>query len=224
MLMVLVILAGLLLLSRVSLTVQMRIQNLSYWKVDIQVKAFGGLIRIKRSWDIKEYLSHVFDDEEESGSWIHKWIHKRDDLQEDRMFSYLKGPVLNSAKELTIHFLNWHSGAGTGDAAVTGRLAGIVWAVKGAMEAWLKQHISMRKTPDLKFVPSFQARQFTSELSCMVSIRTGKAIVVIHDLYKQWKTFRRRDDSGTSNQRVNDNSDGKFEGNDRREYDRWRSG
>lgn len=213
------------LLSKIKLKLSFRMKNFSECKLYIHIKAVYGLIRIKRCMDIKELLIHEMNDDEALEA-IHKWQEKLDDTTTSSIIKDMKNPVLEAVKKLDILYFTWRSGAGLGDAAVTGRLAGGVWAIKGVMEAWLKRYVPMKKEPEIIFNPFFNSRGFESELFCMVSIRSGKAIRTIIGLYKNWKMLnnRRIGNNGTSNQGFNDDSDGELEGNDRRKYDRWRSG
>lgn len=214
------------LISKIILKFSFRMKNLSECTLDIHLVTAYGLIRIKRTLDIKDKLHNLMNDEGKSQETVGKWQKKLEDTTNDMMLKDLKAPMLEALKNLTIHCFVWRSGAGVGEAAATGRLAGAVWSIKGIFEAWLKRYVPMKKAPELSFVPFFQAVGFDTEISCMVSIRTGKAILTLLRFIKKWKKLnnRRTENNGTSNQGVNDDSDGKFERNDRCEYDRWRSG
>lgn len=215
-----------LLFSKITLYFILRIDHLNKFKLTIQIKLVYGAIRINKSLDLKERLAQFFRDEHKSVEAINKWHKKFEDTANDIKIKDLKKPVFESLKKMDIHCLIWHSGAGTGDASVTGRLAGVAWSIKGVIEAWLKQNIRMKKDPEISFTPFFQSAGFESDLSCMVSIRIGKAILTILGLYNTWKKLKNRriESDGTSNQRVNDDSDGKLKRNDRCKYDRRRSG
>ncbi|RWR07752.1 DUF2953 domain-containing protein [Siminovitchia fortis] len=223
---ILILIMAAVFISRIKVKVFFRMQNLSECTLAIHLSAAYGLVRIKRSLDIKKQIDNLVNDEEKSAEAVDKWQRKLEGKTNEDLIKHLKDPILEALKKWTIHYFIWRTGAGTGDAAVTGRLAGAAWSVKGVIEACLKRYIPMKKTPELSFSPFFQAVGFESQLSCMVSIRTGKAILTILGLYKKWKKLnnRRIENNGTSNQGFNDDSDGKFERNDRREYDRWRSG
>ncbi|WP_164525492.1 DUF2953 domain-containing protein [Siminovitchia acidinfaciens] len=214
-----------LLMSKVKLEFSFRMKNLSECTLNIHVKAVYGLIRIKRCLDIKELISQQVNDDETPRT-IHKWQEKLKDAPTSSVIKEMKHPVLEAIKKLDILCFIWRSCAGLGDAALTGRLAGAAWSIKGVIEAWLKRYVPMKKDPEITFFPLFNSIGFESELSCMLSIRTGKAILTMFRLYKNWKKLnnRRIENNGTSNQGFNDDSDGEFERNDRREYNRWRSG
>src|SRR5690606_24682297 len=158
-----------------------------------------GLVRIKRCLDIKELISHQINDDK-APETINKWQEKLEGTT-NSVIKEMKNPLLEAAKKLDILCFIWRSGAGLGDAAIAGRLAGAAWSIKGVFEAWLKQYIPMKKNPEITFVPFFNAMGFKSELSCMVSIRTGKAILTIFGLYRNWKKLKNRriENNGTSN-------------------------
>lgn len=223
---VFILLIVVMLVSRIKVNISFKMKNLSECTLVIYLSAAYGLVRIKRSLDIKELMNNLVNDEEKSADTVNKWQRKLGNKTNDDVIKNLKDPILEALKNWTIHHFIWKTGAGTGDAASTGRLAGAVWSIKGIIEAWLKRYIRMEKSPELSFLPFFQAVGFESQFFCMVSMRTGKAILTTLGLYKKWKRLnnRRIEINGTSNQGFNDDSDGKFERNDRREYDRWRSG
>ncbi|MBD8005227.1 DUF2953 domain-containing protein [Bacillus sp. Sa1BUA2] len=222
----LILFIAVILISRIKVNISFKVKNLSECMLDIYISFAYGLVRIKKSLDIKELMNNLFNDEEKSTDAMNKWKWELENKASDDVIKKLKAPILEALKKVVIHHFIWKTGAGIGDAASTGKLAGAIWSIKGIIEAWLKRYIQMEQAPELSFLPFFQTVGFESQISCMVSMRTGNAILTTLGLYKKWKRLnnRRVEINGTSNQGVNDDSDGKFERNDRREYDRWRSG
>ena len=85
----------------------------------------------------------------------------------------------------------WKSEVGTGDAAVTGMLAGMVWTIKGCAIAIMSQYIKLKEKPIINVKPSFQKTVSATRLECIFSIRVGYAIGAGFKLVKQWYSRKR---------------------------------
>ena len=80
-------------------------------------------------------------------------------------------------KKIAIRFLNrvhleqfeWKSVIGTNDAALTGKIAGIVWGLKGIVAGLFDFYLQMKKTPNLDVQADFQNKQSKTSISCMIS-------------------------------------------------------
>jgi hypothetical protein len=73
--------------------------------------------------------------------------------------------------------LTWYSKIGTGDAAETGVLTGLVWGVKTSLLGYGLRHLSLRTVPSVNVIPLYDQRLFHSELKCILRIRVGHAIL-----------------------------------------------
>lgn len=219
-----VIIAGVsvlaILLSNVKIFIQLK-ANLSACILAIHIRFLYGLIRVKKQVDVRQLVGKRTANGEETAERIFR-------LQEQSGFEQIKDMrpfLLTQLKKFRIHRFDWHSSIGLDDAAAAGTLCGAVWSFKGIALAWLKHLSCMKCEPKISLDPSFQSNCAETNLSCMVSIRTGKAIWTMLQIYIQWKKLNDgRTDDGTSNKRLNDNSDGEFKGNDRCEHDCRRSG
>lgn len=72
---------------------------------------------------------------------------------------------------------SWWSRIGTGDAAETGVLSGIVWGIKGGIVMLLSHFMSLRSKPAIQIEPSFIQACLYTEFECIVQFRIGNAIL-----------------------------------------------
>lgn len=88
-------------------------------------------------------------------------------------------------RQFVIRRLDWHTKGGTGDAALTGMIAGGVWSLKGMITGWMIQKSKRSCLPDLQVIPLFQHKGVEMFFSCMVSTRFAQAIHIILQLTKR---------------------------------------
>lgn len=75
------------------------------------------------------------------------------------------------------HF-SWQTRLGTGDAAETGFLTGVCWAVLSAMLTWLINHVkAFTETPKVSVVPLFKTAAFGLDVHCIFEFRVGHIII-----------------------------------------------
>ncbi|MFS0645552.1 DUF2953 domain-containing protein [Siminovitchia sp. 179-K 8D1 HS] len=215
-----VIFVPVILLSNVKTAIQLK-ANLSECILAIHIRFLYGLIRVKKQVDIKELLIKRTENEEAAAEVFFR-------LPEQSGFERMKEMrpfLLKQLNKFSIRRFVWYSRVGLDDAASAGTLCGIVWILKGVAAAWLKNLSCMKCEPQMTLDPCFQSNCAETNLSCMVSIRTGKAIWTMLQIYVQRKKLKDgRTDDGTSNQRFNDNGHGEFKRNDRCKHDHRRSG
>lgn len=80
------------------------------------------------------------------------------------------------AKMQIIRF-HWNTRIGTGDAAETGILSGIVWGIKGIFVYFLARFLQLNVTPHIRIEPSFMQACLQTEFECIVRFRIGNAII-----------------------------------------------
>lgn len=77
-----------------------------------------------------------------------------------------------------IHHLSWQTKLGTGDAAVTGMLAGMVWGLNSTICAWLTHQVKKIVTrPKISVVPVFAVSAFALDIHCIFEVRAGHIII-----------------------------------------------
>ncbi|GAY77576.1 hypothetical protein NBRC111894_3130 [Sporolactobacillus inulinus] len=79
----------------------------------------------------------------------------------------------------------WVTTCGTGDAAETAMLCGLIWTVKASLLPWVNAMSSDH--PRINVVPAYQRKCLNSALSCMFQMRFGDAIAMIRKLRSQLK-------------------------------------
>ncbi|MGY4689217.1 DUF2953 domain-containing protein [Salibacterium sp. K-3] len=125
------------------------------------------------------------------------WLRHLDDMR-PLFFSFLN--------KWKIKRFSWKTRFGTGDAAWTGLLSGLSWSVKQTAAGLLSAVMQMTCRPEVDVSPDFQNRQFETELTCMVTVRLGHAIITgirvmthvrgnIFALWKKSKAERRREEA-----------------------------
>lgn len=78
-----------------------------------------------------------------------------------------------------IERLEWHTGLGTGDAALTASLYGGLWALKTNVVAWLRRRFEFMHPPLLRVAPNFEETGLFLELTCIFRFTLGDIIVAV---------------------------------------------
>ncbi|MFB4163030.1 DUF2953 domain-containing protein [Alteribacillus sp. JSM 102045] len=72
---------------------------------------------------------------------------------------------------------DWKSEIGTGDAAWTGLLTGMLWSVKSMTAGIASAVFKWKCSPQMEIVPNFKSTAADTRLSCMFFMRMGHAII-----------------------------------------------
>ncbi|MGN1402611.1 MAG: DUF2953 domain-containing protein [Bacillus sp. (in: firmicutes)] len=75
--------------------------------------------------------------------------------------------------------------AGTGDAAETGIVTGLIWTGMGVVQAMLYSFLTVVCKPRIHMQPSFNRQQLVLEWSSIISFRFGNAILTVMKLILQ---------------------------------------
>ncbi|MBB6448153.1 hypothetical protein HNR44_000102 [Geomicrobium halophilum] len=161
----------------------------------LTVSIFGGLI--KKKWtvptikidddsfsvDYEVYSSSVVRHKEETNKKQEKKGTPHDaENQKDKAQSALTHVVgltkiiHRFLKKIHVREFQWETALGTGDAASTGTVSGLVWSGKSAVFALIATLMKVKHLPHLQVTPVFQASFFRTSLSCIVSFSLGNAI------------------------------------------------
>ncbi|MCF6094039.1 DUF2953 domain-containing protein [Microaerobacter geothermalis] len=73
--------------------------------------------------------------------------------------------------------LEWFSRIGTGEAADTGMLTGVIWGIKTMLVGSITRYLKLRTVPRLNVVANFQFSTLTTEFTCIVRFRVGYAML-----------------------------------------------
>lgn len=77
--------------------------------------------------------------------------------------------------------LEWETWIGTGDAASTGMVTGMIWGVKYTLIGFVGSHIRWEKAPQIEVQPRFNSERIETCLESIFRFRIGHAILaVIH--------------------------------------------
>ncbi len=86
-----------------------------------------------------------------------------------RVFIYI-------SKKIVFKSFQWKTTLGTGDAALTGTIIGVVWAIKGILVSILQNHIRCEEV-DILVNPNFQQQRFITNLDSIIHVKTGHIII-----------------------------------------------
>ncbi|RDW21549.1 DUF2953 domain-containing protein [Oceanobacillus chungangensis] len=80
--------------------------------------------------------------------------------------------ILNTIR---IHQLRWSTVGGSGDAFLTGIASGAVWSIKGIIIGYIYEMGEIVCRPDIEVLPTFQSKEFTTTIECIISLPLGQA-------------------------------------------------
>ncbi|WP_456273749.1 DUF2953 domain-containing protein [Bacillus sp. AK031] len=83
--------------------------------------------------------------------------------------------------------VKWQTVFGTGDAATTGTMTGLVWGAKGSIIGVVSHYMKLQSIPEVAVLPSFQKAIIQTDFSCIITFRVGHAILAGIKLIKFWK-------------------------------------
>lgn len=125
-------------------------------------------------------------------------------------------------KVLWIKQLVWHTEIGLNDSARLAQIAGGLWAVKGTVSAAGQKIFQFSKQPVLRIRPYFNRSYFRTVFTCILEFRLGYIIIVaffaVFLVLKLKLAKRGENNVGTSNSRLDEDSNGKYQRNGRRQY------
>lgn len=90
-------------------------------------------------------------------------------------------------KRMIVRKFIWHSAIGTRDAALTGKINGAAWGVKGFAQMMLYKYFSVRCKPIYSITPHFNRTLSVTDFHCIITIRIGYAILTAIKLIRHWK-------------------------------------
>ncbi|CEG28210.1 DUF2953 domain-containing protein [Bacillus sp. B-jedd] len=194
----------LLLFIKVTLTVQYTYQG-SRHELNIRIAFLFGLIDMEIP--VPEFINKAnnpSDPTEGKPSPLWKeairtedWPEKLNNLKEAAdIFLRTQGVLNKFLLSTTIKRFEWRTAAGTGDAAMTGMVAGSIWGIKAGIIKLLEEHTKFKAHPIVEVIPYFQFRVAATSLRCMITFRAGKAIAAGIRFYRNVKIDRRH---GTHN-------------------------
>ncbi|WP_188801092.1 DUF2953 domain-containing protein [Sporolactobacillus putidus] len=126
---------------------------------------------------------------------------------------------LNLSEKVCLNDFSWKTSCGLGEARATAMTCGIIWSVKYSVMPLIGNMMSDR--PLIEVAPLFQEKVFTTRLSCMITVKTGEAMLIMRQIKRQVKEGECN--GGSSHSGFDENSAGKSSVHDRRRNDYRRS-
>lgn len=104
--------------------------------------------------------------------------------------------IKNLCKQIRCTKLEWHTLLGTGQAAETGALTGMIWGVKSVIVSVLSQSISLRAMPVMSVQPVWNAAVIRTTFRCQFHFYLGHilfsllkiALRIRRDSQRKWQT------------------------------------
>ena len=162
-------------------------------RLTIYVSTVAGLIRFKRTFSILEFDvddRNVRIEETTTHSFSEKQNQKKRQITQDQLKSgqqkgqRLKTNIVGLYQIITaflshVHCerLTWHSIVGTGDAAETGVLTGLLWSLKSVILGWGSQFVNMKTPSNFLVTPDFNHLRLETHFTCILKFRLG------HDIF-----------------------------------------
>lgn len=197
-LLVLAFLIIIIFISRLTITAQY-VHNNQKDYFTVRIVALYGLV--SKTYSIPESLLEKKGDEEKKEKqqmeeMRNKSIFEkiRDGAQNVKDFIHLfnssKHVLRKFLKKMVVHEFSWVSTIGAGDAALTGKLIGAVWSMKGIVQMLVYQFLTVRCRPCFNVTGFYNNKVICTEFNCIFSIRVGDAILTAIQLLRYWKNGR----------------------------------
>lgn len=95
-----------------------------------------------------------------------------------KLYKKYRRPIYYFFKGLQIRRFNWKTELGLADPALTGLSVGLAWSVKGWIYGKLHRITNfMAKKTEVKVLPKFQTKCFSTEVDCIIGFRIGHIMV-----------------------------------------------
>ncbi|QNO16219.1 DUF2953 domain-containing protein [Alkalicella caledoniensis] len=126
-----------------------------------------------------------------------------------------------SKRIVKLEYFNWETEYGLDDAALTGVVYGFIWQGKSALLFIMNKMMKFKCKPKIKLFPEFNRYVFKTELNCIFKLRVGYIIIISMFFltmvlkYKISKKLGGGKGVRASNSRVNENGNGKHQGDGR---------
>ncbi|MFD2369312.1 DUF2953 domain-containing protein [Brevibacillus sp. GCM10020057] len=121
---------------------------------------------------------------------VNKWYHNYREIL-DKVHDL--HPLFNELfRKIRCTRLEWHTRMGTGQAAETGALTGVVWGVKSLIVGVLSHSISLRIIPRLSVEPVWNQALIRTNFHCDLHLMLGHVLVVLAKMYVRLRKGRER--------------------------------
>ncbi|MFJ5965248.1 DUF2953 domain-containing protein [Bacillus sp. NPDC093026] len=178
--------------------------------IALKVTTLYGIVRLKKeipmvrvnmedqTIDIREKKMAKSETPSHKDESEHKKVGKRDMKQVLHQMERITKEIVDLnqiMRQFFIHMkivsLHWTTWIGFHDAALTGVAAGGVWSVKGALLAFLQEHLTFKHKPVYEVIPAFQHNVSKTHFTCIAYFRIGHAMVAAIRLLAHWLKGRK---------------------------------
>lgn len=174
-------------------------------RIKIDIGLLNGLIRLRREIpyirvesdgiQVKQTLESGDTTLNKQKSWITSRKIKKFQYEAKQLIERVVGfhqIIKRFLAKVKIRKLTWNSRIGTGDAAETGVLAGLIWGIKSGLIVVVRRFMEVEEPPKITVNPSFMQACFYSEFECKLHFRCGHAIMAGLALLINWIRGRRK--------------------------------
>ncbi|MFS0654578.1 DUF2953 domain-containing protein [Bacillus sp. 179-C3.3 HS] len=178
--------------------------------IELKVTTLYGIIRIKKdipmvrvntedqTIDIRETKMASTKTPSQETDTMHKKVGKRDVRRILHLMERITKEIVDVNRIMRQFFIHmkitsfhWSTWIGFHDAALTGVAAGGVWSVKGALLAFLQEHLTFKEKPVYEVIPAFQHQVSQTHFTCIAYFRIGHAMVAAIRLLVHWLKGRK---------------------------------
>lgn len=123
-------------------------------------------------------------EEETPRDLLHQWEASRAFLRKVKGFYVI---VQKFMATVNVHEIQWKTQLGTGDAATTGTMTGMIWTVKTTVISFFSNRMKLKQMPKMSVLPFYQAAVFHTEFTCILRFQVGHAVLMVLRVLKHRK-------------------------------------
>ncbi len=182
-----------------------------YWRegandqLNIQIRLLWGMIRLRYQIPLIKWMENEGSliirekstDLPTKGSWRQRITWRSLCAMRERYLMFrdqvhqLQDLTRSFLRHVIFERLEWRSTVGTGDAAETGVVTGVVWGVKSILVGVLGSYVQWTKQPFLKVDPLFSEATLETDLHCIIRFRIGHAMLAAIRLMRSMRRGRK---------------------------------
>jgi hypothetical protein len=160
---------------------------------EIKFATLGGIVHYRMKWD--GGVTEETKQEDDRG------VTSADEKRENFATMYqrlrcqlpfLQATLCWMLRKVTCEELRWGTTVGTGDAAETGVLTGLIWTIKSILLGLAAGYIRWDQSPQLEVAPQFNRAILEIQFHSIIRFRLGHAILAITRLLTHMRKGRGR--------------------------------
>lgn len=160
--------------------------------IKTRIKAWFGLIRFQNEFSViklsEDFSGIIYQMELESPSepldQKEFKLTPNETMQlYQRIYNWIKNVYMMNKiikkflRSIRVDKFNWRTGIGSGDAAETGTITGIIWGVKASMIGLFSSYVTLRAIPRIHVQPFFNEKRLETEFEGIFRLRIGNAML-----------------------------------------------